>query len=75
MSRFGKLSHVLWCCKYHIVWVPKYRFKVLDGKIGEEVRRNIIIQAERLELRLKRNKMCCSKSQLYDIIILRSFKL
>ena len=49
MSRFGKLSHVLWCCKYHIVWVPKYRYKVLDGKIGDEVKRNIIIQAERLD--------------------------
>ena len=49
MSRFKKLSHVIYCCKYHIVWVPKYRYKILDGKIGEEVRRTIIIQAERLD--------------------------
>jgi REP element-mobilizing transposase RayT len=24
MSRFQKLSHVIWHCQYHIVWVPKY---------------------------------------------------
>ncbi|EMO8817556.1 IS200/IS605 family transposase, partial [Klebsiella michiganensis] len=29
MSRFQKASHVLWCCQYHIVWTPKYRFRIL----------------------------------------------
>ena len=48
MSRFQKLSHVIWHCQYHIVWVPKYRYKVLTGKIGEEVRKTIIVQSERL---------------------------
>ena len=48
MSRFQKLSHVIWPCQYHIVWVPKYRYKVLKGKIGEEVRKTIIVQSERL---------------------------
>ncbi len=37
MSRFMKLSQTLWCCQYHIVWVPKYRFRVLDGAIAQEV--------------------------------------
>jgi len=35
MSRFKKLSHTIWHC--HIVWVPKYRFKILDGEVGREV--------------------------------------
>ena len=48
MSRFQKLSHVIWHCQYHIVWAPKYRYKVLKGKIGEEVRKTIIVQSERL---------------------------
>jgi putative transposase len=48
MSRFKKLSHVIWHCQFHIVWVPKYRYRVLNGKIGDEVRKNIIIQSERL---------------------------
>jgi len=37
MSRFKRLSHVIWHCQYHIVWVPKYRFRILKSKIAEEV--------------------------------------
>ena len=37
MSRFRKLSHTLWHCQYHIVWVPKYRFRILSGKVKSEV--------------------------------------
>ena len=37
MSRFRKLSHALWHCQYHMVWVPKYRHKILGGEIGQEV--------------------------------------
>ena len=48
MSRFSKLSHVIWHCQYHIVWVPKYRYRVLRNAIKEEVRKTIIIQSERL---------------------------
>jgi len=37
MSRFRKLSHALWHCQYHLVWVPKYRYRVLEGVVGREV--------------------------------------
>ena len=37
MSRFRKLSQTIWHCQYHIVWVPKYRYRVLNGKVSEEV--------------------------------------
>jgi len=36
MSRFRKQSHTIWYCEYHIVWCPKYRYRVLAGKIKEE---------------------------------------
>ena len=29
MDEFQNLSHTVWDCKYHIVWIPKYRKKVL----------------------------------------------
>ena len=48
MTTLG-ISHVIWHCQYHIVWVPKYRYKVLKGKIGEEVKKTIIVQSERLD--------------------------
>jgi putative transposase len=37
MSRFRKLSQTIWHCQYHIVWVPKYRFRILSGRVSEEV--------------------------------------
>ena len=36
MSRFRKLSQTLWHCQYHIVWCPKYRYRVFEGEIKEE---------------------------------------
>jgi len=48
MSRFSKLTHVLWHCQYHIVWVPKYRYRVLTGKVGFEASKTIRVYAERL---------------------------
>ena len=48
MSRFSKLSHVLWHCQYHIVWVPKYRYRMLTGKVGREVAITIRQQIARL---------------------------
>ena len=41
MSRFKKLSQTIWHCQYHIVWVPKYRFRVLKGDIAREVEKCI----------------------------------
>ena len=32
MSRFRTLSHTKWECKFHVVWIPKYRRKVLYGE-------------------------------------------
>ena len=38
MSRFRKLSQTIWHCQYHIVWVPKYRYRVLKGAIGRRLK-------------------------------------
>jgi len=37
MSRLRKLSHSIWHCQYHIVWVPKYRHRIVAGPVGNEV--------------------------------------
>ncbi len=31
------LAHTTWDCTYHIVWIPKYRRKVLYGECRREV--------------------------------------
>ncbi|MGE4442216.1 MAG: IS200/IS605 family transposase, partial [Desulfomicrobium sp.] len=41
MGRFFKLSHTIWYCQYHIVWTPKYRFRILGGAVGVEADRCI----------------------------------
>lgn len=37
MSDFEKLAHALWQCKYHIVWCPKYRLRILKGEIKKSL--------------------------------------
>ena len=48
MSRFSKLSHVLWHCQYHIIWTPKYRYRVLKGQVSQEVHNCINIFSGKL---------------------------
>jgi len=33
MKNYKSLSHAKWDCKYHIVWIPKYRKKRIYGDI------------------------------------------
>jgi len=37
MREWQSLAHVKWECKYHVVIVPKYRKKVLFGRVRREV--------------------------------------
>ena len=37
MSQFRKLSHAIWYCQYHFVWVPKYLYRILNGAVACEV--------------------------------------
>ena len=37
MSDLKKLAHAVWQCKYHIIWCPKYRFKILKGALQRSV--------------------------------------
>ena len=41
MHEWQSLSHVKWDCKYHVVFIPKYRKKVLYGRLRKRVGRII----------------------------------
>ena len=41
MRKYKKLSHVIYYHEYHIVWTPKYRFKILEGAIKGFVEESI----------------------------------
>lgn len=32
MVEYHKSSHSIWDVKYHVVWITKYRYKVLRGR-------------------------------------------
>jgi putative transposase len=41
-KRFRKLSHTIYECKYHLVFCPKYRHRILKDEIKEWVKKEII---------------------------------
>ncbi len=49
MNDFQSLSHTTWDCKYDLVWIPKYRRKVLYGHLRKylgDVLRELALQKE-----------------------------
>ena len=38
MDTYKQLAHTTYLCNYHVVFCPKYRFRVMRGKIGQKVR-------------------------------------
>jgi len=37
MNDTNSLAHTKWNCKYHIVFAPKYRRKIIYGKLRIEI--------------------------------------
>ena len=37
MDDYRRLSHSVWECKYHVVFIPKYRRKILYGEMRQEL--------------------------------------
>jgi putative transposase len=37
MSEYNHLNHTTWECKYHLVFIPKYRKRVLYGKLRRQL--------------------------------------
>lgn len=46
MSKYKKQSHVVYKCDYHIVWTPKYRFRILKGAIKTLVEEDLRMLCE-----------------------------
>ncbi len=50
MSRFKKLSHTIYECKYHVVFCPKYRYRIFTGEIREYVKQQLYVFCRQKEL-------------------------
>ena len=38
MGEYHHSAHAVWDIKYHVVWIKKYRYKVLRGEVVERAR-------------------------------------
>jgi putative transposase len=41
MAKWKKAAHVVYQCSYHLVWTPKYRYRILQGGIKEYIEKKI----------------------------------
>ena len=49
-KRFRKLSHSIYECKYHVVFCPKYRFRIFQGDIASYTRQQIQVLCRQKDL-------------------------
>jgi putative transposase len=49
MTQFKRLSHTIYECKYHIMFCPKYRYRIFADEKGDYVRQQIYILCKQKE--------------------------
>ncbi len=52
MEDYKSGSHAVWDCKYHLVWITKYRYPVLVGDVGERARELLREISRSLEMKI-----------------------
>ena len=58
MSDAKTLAHSVWECKYHIVWIPKCRKKILYGKVAKYLGKIFHELARQRESRIVEGHLC-----------------
>ena len=58
MSEYNSLNHTKWECKYHIVFIPKCRRKVLYGKIRRDIGKFFHELAKHRESQILEGHLC-----------------
>mgnify|MGYP000547531476 FL=1 len=48
----NSLSHTTWNCKYHVVFAPKYRRKIIYGQIKKDVANILSMLCKRKEIEI-----------------------
>lgn len=54
----SSLSHIRWKCQYHIVFIPKYRRKVLFGQVRADIREIIKKLCEYKNIEIVEGAVC-----------------
>ena len=53
MSKYNKTSHTVYYHRYHIVWITKYRYKILTYEMKNRVRDIIAQAAEEMGVKIE----------------------
>jgi putative transposase len=64
MEAYKGGGHTVWDCKYHLVWVTKYRYAVLGGDVGARRRELLRETARAHEMVVHAGSINCSSWHL-----------
>ena len=62
------LAHTKWNCTYHIVFIPKYRRKIMYNQVRNDVREIIIKLCKMKDVKLVEGAVCADHIHLYVAI-------
>ena len=65
MNNVQSLCHSVWDCKYHVVWIPKYRRKVLFGQLRKDLGEVIRELARQKESQVLEGHLCPDHVHVY----------
>ena len=65
MQYYKKTSHTVYDCTYHIVWVTKYRYRVLVGDIGRRAKELIQEVCQDNNAEIIRGKIASNHVHIY----------
>lgn len=68
MNNNQSLCHSKWDCKYHVVWIPKYRKKTLYGQIRKDLGNVIRALARQRECQVLEGHICPDHIHVYMAI-------
>ena len=54
----NSLSHTTWNCKYHIVFAPKYRRKIIYGELKQDIANTLSMLCKRKEVHIVEAEIC-----------------
>ena len=54
----NSLSHTKWNCKYHIVFAPKFRRKIIYGKLRQDIANILSALCKRKGVKIVEAEMC-----------------
>ena len=64
MIEYETLNHTKWECKYHVVFIPKYRRKVLYGQLRKHI-------GELLRQLAKQRECAIEEGHLMTVVLTR----